>query len=47
MTIIVKISDGFGNQMFQYAFACFLQEKYGEEVKLDISGFANNDYRSL
>jgi hypothetical protein len=47
MTIFVKITDGFGNQMFQYAFACFLHKKYGEEVKLDASAFPYNSYRDL
>lgn len=32
---IVNITGGLGNQMFQYAFAVALQEKWKEEVKVD------------
>lgn len=32
---IVNITGGLGNQMFQYAFAVALQEKWREEVKVD------------
>lgn len=34
---IVKITDGLGNQLFQYAFAKSLQIKYGKKVYLDTS----------
>lgn len=33
--IIVRIWEGLGNQMFQYAFAKSLQHNTGEEVLLD------------
>lgn len=37
---IVNIIGGLGNQMFQYAFALALQEKYpGEQIKIDLSAF--------
>lgn len=37
---IVNIAGGLGNQMFQYAFALGLKEKFnGEEIKIDISTF--------
>lgn len=36
--VIVKIIGGLGNQMFQYAYTKYLQQK-GHEVKLDIDGF--------
>lgn len=36
--IIVKITGGLGNQMFQYAFARALQHR-GHEVRLDISAY--------
>lgn len=39
---IVKISDGLGNQMFQYAFARKLEMVTGKKVKLDIR-FINNE----
>ena len=32
---VVRISDGLGNQMFQYAFAYALEQKTGIEVRLD------------
>lgn len=36
---IVKIYGGLGNQMFQYAFALELEQRRGEPVYLDLSGF--------
>ncbi len=36
--ILIKLTGGLGNQMFQYAFAKSLQN-FGYEVKLDISSF--------
>ena len=35
MQHVVRISDGLGNQMFQYAFAYALQRETGDEVLLD------------
>ena len=43
--IIVKISGGLGNQMFQYAFGKCLGKKYGHEVKVDISWYDRTDER--
>ncbi len=43
---VVKISDGLGNQMFQYAFARKLQLITGEKVYLD-TRYINNDDRPL
>lgn len=41
---IVKYKGGLGNQMFQYAFALMLKEKYNQQVKMDISVYQyNND----
>lgn len=40
--IQVKIFNGLGNQMFQYACARAVQEKYGGELYLDISDFKTN-----
>ena len=42
--IIVKISDGLGNQMFQYAYAKTLQMNLPHKVYLDISDI--NNYRN-
>lgn len=36
---IVKIMGGLGNQMSQYAFARAIEEKFGEEVLLDLSWY--------
>lgn len=35
--IVLKITDGLGNQMFQYAYARSLQKRLGQRVYLDIS----------
>lgn len=37
----VRISDGLGNQMFQYAFAYALQKRTGDSVKIDPFFFKN------
>ena len=44
--IIVRLTSGLGNQMFQYSFYRFLKEKYGDtQVKADLTWFyANNDH---
>lgn len=44
--IIVRFTSGLGNQMFQYNFYRFLQERYKDtEVKADLTWFyANNDH---
>lgn len=44
MIRVVKVTDGLGNQMFQYAFARMLQLKRNENVYLDIR-FINNEDR--
>lgn len=44
MINVVKISDGLGNQLFQYAFARRLQMMMGKNVYLDIR-FINNENR--
>lgn len=38
--IIIKISDGLGNQLFQYAYALYLRKK-GEKVCIDASDINN------
>ena len=37
--IVVRISDGLGNQMFQYAFGRALSLKHGVSLHLDVSNF--------
>lgn len=43
--IVVKISDGLGNQLFQYAYARILQEKVKQQIYLDISDINRISYR--
>ena len=38
-SIVVQLTDGLGNQMFQYAFALALQQVGNKEVMLDVSWF--------
>lgn len=38
---IVKLKGGLGNQMFQYAFAKKVEKETEDEVKIDLSAFAN------
>lgn len=42
--IIVKISDGLGNQLFQYAYARVLKKKTGQKVYLDVR-YINHEER--
>jgi hypothetical protein len=42
--LIVKIYGGLAGQMMQYAFACFLEMKKKQEVKLDISFFGEQTH---
>ena len=39
--VIVKISGGLGNQLFQYAFGKAIEKKYGYVVKYDLSYYEN------
>jgi hypothetical protein len=39
--IVIKITDGLGNQMFQYAYARALQIKLSQKIYLDISDINN------
>ncbi len=45
--IIAKLQGGLGNQMFQYAFGRALEEKYGVQLKLDVTLFPTYKYHSL
>lgn len=44
--IILKLSDGLGNQMFQYAFARYLQSVYDEEIIFETTKLGNRAVRS-
>jgi len=44
---IVAIKGGLGNQLFQLAFAIFLQKKFNLKVKLDISWYKNQRLRKF
>jgi hypothetical protein len=44
--IVVKLSDGLGNQMFQYALGRQLAISNGEEVKFDTSWFKHSNVHS-
>jgi hypothetical protein len=45
-TILVKLSGGLGNQMFQYAAARRLTVLNEAELLLDVSGFAKYKLRT-
>lgn len=47
MVSIVKITDGLWNQMSQYAFARFLEEKHNQTIVLDTTHFRINKDRSF
>jgi hypothetical protein len=44
--VITKLIGGLGNQLFQYAAGRRLAQVRGTELKLDISGFSNPNYRT-
>jgi uncharacterized protein (UPF0276 family) len=43
--VVVKLLGGFGNQMFQYAFAKNIALKNNCQLKLDVSFYENNNSR--
>lgn len=45
--VIVKLIGGLGNQLFQYAAGRRLAHVRGRELKLDMSGLDNPDYRAV
>ena len=45
--IIIEVSGGLGNQLFQYAFARKLSLLLGCEIKFDVNHFSNNKLRTF
>ena len=45
--MIIRMSGGLGNQMFQYAFARMLQEKYGGDLFFDLNFYLLHNERSF
>ena len=43
--IVVKLSGGLGNQMFQYVFGQYLSKKYNSKVEYNIDFYDNQDDR--
>lgn len=44
MKIVVKLSGGIGNQLFQYVFAAGLAKKFNASFSVDVSSFENYSY---
>ena len=44
--IVLKLTDGLGNQMFQYAFARALQQRRNDKIYLDITKLGYGHIRS-
>lgn len=45
--ITVRLSSGLGNQLFQYFFALYLQQKYNQEIQFDSNRFRFDDSREI
>ena len=43
----IKIKGGLGNQLFQYAFALFLKNKFHAEINLEISWYKEQSFRKF
>ena len=43
----IKIKGGLGNQLFQYAFALFLKNKFHAEINLEISWYKEQSFREF
>lgn len=44
--IVVRVYGGLGNQLFQYAFGIFLQEKFNQKIYFDFSFYNSNTHRA-
>lgn len=44
--ILLKLTDGMGNQMFQYAYARYLQSIYGGNIYFDLTKLGGKHVRS-
>ena len=44
---IIRIWGGLGNQLFQYAFAKFLEKKFNYSISLNINWYSNQTYRNF
>ena len=42
--VVVKVSGGLGNQMFQYAFGFIIEQRFKIKVKYDFSFFKKKKY---
>ncbi|WP_163704276.1 hypothetical protein [Paenibacillus jilunlii] len=45
--IIIRVMGGLGNQLFQYAYARYLQEIYNADIYLDLRGYRNYKVREF
>ncbi|QQZ61618.1 alpha-1,2-fucosyltransferase [Paenibacillus sonchi] len=45
--IIIRVMGGLGNQLFQYAYARYLQELYNADIYLDLRGYQNYKVREF
>lgn len=45
--IILRLEGGLGNQLFQYAFARMVQEKYGGKILFDLHTYKSDKQRNL
>ena len=44
--IVIRVYGGLGNQLFQYAFGIFLQEKFNQKIYFDFSFYNSNTHRA-
>lgn len=44
--VIIRMADGFGNQLFRYAFAYAIAQQKKERLGIDVGDFTSDTYRS-